>query len=218
MSVIKRFLNDTAIYGLSTIVSRLLNFVLTPLFVRKFETSVFGIFTNMYSWTALINTFLAFGMETTYFRYLQKVDEKDKSRVFNNSFIVTIFTTLLFLSVLFTFISPIATWFANNGLQSVANYKQYLLFMGGILAADALAVVPFAKLRAQNRPIRYSILKLLNIGVFVSSNLFLIVFLPWFLAKFPAYLPYFSWYKDRFRRNRPRNFTVWSRLSRFTGG
>lgn len=195
MSVIKRFLNDTAIYGLSTIVSRLLNFVLTPLFVRKFETSVFGIFTNMYSWTALINTFLAFGMETTYFRYLQKVDEKDKSRVFNNSFIVTIFTTLLFLSVLFTFISPIATWFANNGLQSVANYKQYLLFMGGILAADALAVVPFAKLRAQNRPIRYSILKLLNIGVFVSSNLFLIVFLPWFLAKFPAYLPYFSWYK-----------------------
>ncbi|MEJ5055038.1 lipopolysaccharide biosynthesis protein [Sphingobacterium sp. MYb382] len=195
MSVIKRFLNDTAIYGLSTIVSRLLNFILTPLFVRKFETSVFGIFTNMYSWTALINTFLAFGMETTYFRYLQKVEEKDKSKVFNNSFIVTIFTTLLFLSVLFTFISPIATWFSNNGLQSVANYKQYLLFMGGILATDALAVVPFAKLRAQNRPIRYSILKLLNIGVFVSSNLFLIVFLPWFLAKFPAYLSYFSWYK-----------------------
>ena len=67
--------------------------------------------------------------------------------------------------------------------------------MGGILATDALAVVPFAKLRAQNRPIRYSFLKLLNIGIFVSSNLFLIVFLPWFLAKFPAYQVYFTWYK-----------------------
>ena len=195
MSVIKRFLNDTAIYGLSTIVSRLLNFVLTPIFVRKFETSIFGIFTNMYSWTALINTFLAFGMETTYFRYLQKVEDKDKNKVFNNSFIVTIFTTALFLFALFTFISPLADWFASKGLQSVSDYKQYLLFMGGILATDALAVVPFAKLRAQNRPIRYSFLKLLNIGIFVSSNLFLIVFLPWFLAKFPAYQVYFTWYK-----------------------
>ena len=195
MSVIKRFLNDTAIYGLSTIVSRLLNFVLTPFLVNRFPTAVYGVFTNMYSWTALLNTFLAFGMETTYFRYLQKVEEKDKPQVFNNSFFVTIVTTLLFLFVVLSFAHPIAAWFAGKGLQSVEDYTYYIYFMAGTLATDALVVVPFAKLRSQNRPIRYAILKMSNIITFVSSTLFFIVVLPWFIKSFPAYQHLFQWYK-----------------------
>jgi len=195
VSVVKRFVSDTAIYGLTTIISRLVNFVLTPIYVNKFATSVYGIFTTMYSWAALINAFLAFGMETSFFRYLQKVDEKDKPKVFNNTFIVTIATSLVFLLLVFSCARPIAEWFARKGVQSVENYKSYVYFMGLTLVADALVVVPFAKLRSRNRPIRFGILKLTNIFVVVILNLFFIVFLPWLFKIQPEWQSAFSWYK-----------------------
>lgn len=196
MSVVKRFLSDTLIYGLSTIVARLLNFVLTPLFVKKFETSVYGIFTNMYAWAAFINTFLAFGMETTYFRYLNKVDATEKPKVFNTTFIITLLTTALFLFSVFTFLDPITIWFAGNGLQELSDYRSYIYFMSLTLAADALAVVPFARLRAENRPIRYGSIKLINIFVFVGFNLIFLVCIPWFLSHEPALSSSFSWFKE----------------------
>lgn len=195
MSVVKKFLTDTAIYGLSTIVSRLLNFILTPLFLKKFEAKIYGVFTNMYSWAAMINALLAFGMETTYFRYLQKVEDTDRPKVFNNSFIVTLFSALLFTLLLLTFSGYGATWFASHGEQSIQDYHQYIYLMGFTLVADALAVVPFAKVRSQNRPIRYGYLKMVNIVVFVLSNVFFIVFLPWFLKAFPSFQGYFLWHK-----------------------
>lgn len=196
MSVVKRFLSDTLIYGLSTIVARLLNFVLTPLFVKKFETSVYGIFTNMYAWAAFLNTFLAFGMETTYFRYLNKVEPADKPKVFQTTFIVTLLTTALFLVSIFTFLDPIASWFTRNGFQDISDYKSYIYFMGLTLAVDALAVVPFAKLRAQNRPIRYGAIKLINIFVFVGLNLFFLVCIPWLLQYYPTLHSAFSWFRE----------------------
>lgn len=197
MSVFKKFAGQTLIYGLSTIVSRLLNFVLTPIFVRKFEASTYGIFTNMYSWAAMINAFLALGMETTYFRYLQKVEEKDKAKVFNNSFIVTIFTSLIFLSTILIFSNDIAAWFAKDNIDSVGEYKSYVYFVGLTLVVDALAVVPFAKVRANGRPLRYGVLKLVNIITFVLLNLTFIVFIPYLLKHFPDTAPYFSsWFVD----------------------
>ncbi len=196
MSVVKRFLGDTAIYGLSTIVSRLLNFVLTPLFTAKFSASVYGIFTNIYSWSAFINTFLAFGMETTYFRYLQKVDPQDRHKVSNNTFLITIVTAVTFLICLVWLLDPIASWFGRKGMQPVADYKFYVLSMGFTLAADALAVVPFAKLRSQNRPIRYSVLKFCNILVFVGLNIMFLIVLPWFLGKYSEFQTYFSWFRE----------------------
>lgn len=196
MSVIKRFLGDTAIYGLSTIVSRLLNFVLTPLFIKKFATSVYGVFTYMYSWAALINTFLAFGMETTYFRYLQKVEIQDRNRVFNNTFLITIITAIVFLLCLGPLHESIAVWLGEKGVQAISDYKAYILFMGFTLAVDALAVVPFAKLRSQNRPIRFCMLKVCNILVFVSLNLLFLVVIPWILKVQPTYQHYFAWFRE----------------------
>ncbi|MDH5828279.1 oligosaccharide flippase family protein [Sphingobacterium sp. SG20118] len=197
MSVFKKFAGQTLIYGLSTIISRLLNFVLTPIFVRKFEASTYGIFTNMYSWAAMINAFLAFGMETTYFRYLQKVKDEDKSKVFNNSFVVTIFTSLIFLITILLFSHDIAIWFAKENIDSIREYKSYVYFVGLTLVVDALAVVPFAKVRANGRPMRYGVLKLVNIITFVVLNLTFIVFIPYLLKHFPAISSYFSsWYVD----------------------
>ena len=164
MSAIKKFLSDTVIYGMTTIIARVLNFLLTPLFVKKFEASIYGIFTNLYSYAAMINAVLAFGMETTYFRYLQKVEKDDKEKVFNNSFIITLFATAIFVVSMFIFSGPIAAWIKSVDL----NPEEYVIFVklfAVILAADALAVVPFARLRAEGRPFRYGLIKIINIFV-----------------------------------------------------
>lgn len=177
MSAIKKFLSDTVIYGMTTIIARVLNFLLTPLFVKKFEASIYGIFTNLYSYAAMINAVLAFGMETTYFRYLQKVEKEDKEKVFNSSFIITLFATAIFVASMFIFSGPIAAWVKSVDL----NPEEYVIFVklfAVILAADALAVVPFARLRAEGRPFRYGLIKIINIFVLVFCNLFLLYWLP----------------------------------------
>ncbi|WP_159637129.1 lipopolysaccharide biosynthesis protein [Sphingobacterium composti Ten et al. 2007 non Yoo et al. 2007] len=177
MSSIKKLLSDTVIYGLTTIIARVLNFLLTPFFLRKFESSIYGIFTNLYSYAAMINAVLAFGMETTYFRYLQRVDKSDKEKVFNNSFIVTLFATIIFVATMFIFAEPIAGFVKSVDLQP----QEYIVFVklfAVILGADALAVVPFARLRAEGRPIRYGVIKIINITALVFCNLFLLYWLP----------------------------------------
>lgn len=177
MAAIKKFLSDTVIYGFTTIVSRMLGFLMTPLYLRKFEgAAVYGIYTNFYAWVSLLNNVLAFGMETTYFRYLEKVDTTDRPKVYNNSFVVTLFTSILLLVCAFSFTPAIAAWFAQGGV--VGEFGIFVQLFALILVADALAVVPFARLRAQGRPMRYSALKFVNIFVTIGANLFFYVFLP----------------------------------------
>ncbi|WP_031301292.1 MATE family efflux transporter [Sphingobacterium paucimobilis] len=177
MSSIKKFLSDTVIYGFTTIVSRMISFLMTPVYLRKFkDAAVYGVYSNFYAWVSMLNAILAFGMETTYFRYLQKQKEEDRDKIYNNSFIVTLFTSALLLFAVFLYTKPIASWFADGG--DVDIYVQYIKYFAFILVADALAVVPFARLRAEGRPIRYSYLKFVNIFVTVGLNLFFIVYLP----------------------------------------
>jgi len=177
MSSVRKFVGDTAIYGLTTIVSRMIGFLMTPLYLRHFrDTGVYGIYSNFYAWVSMLNAVLAFGMETTYFRYLEKVEAKDKNKVYDNSFLVTLVTSGLLLATVFLWTKPIAGWFANGA--DIAPYERYVRYFALILVADALAVVPFAKLRAQGRPLRYSFLKFANIFTTLAANLFFIVFLP----------------------------------------
>ncbi len=172
--------------------ARLINFLLTPLFVRKFSPSVYGIFTNMYSWAAMIQAVLAFGMETTFFRFLQK--HEDKARVLNNSFFVVLVTSILFLCVVFSGTTDIATWL-NNG-QYDSDYAMYVRFFAVFLVADALAVIPFAQLRAQGRAMRFAWLKLTNVVTLVVLNLFFIFCIPWLLVHIPQTTPYIEgWYR-----------------------
>lgn len=177
MSAIKKFVSDTVIYGVTTIVSRMIGFLMTPLYLQKFKgAAVYGVYSNLYAWASMLNAVLAFGMETTYFRFLQKVDSKNKNKVFDTSFMVTLLTSLLLIIIVFTFVDSIGSWFA--GESDGSEYAQYIKYFVGILVADALAVVPFAKLRAQGRPVRYSYLKFINIFVLLAANLFFIVYLP----------------------------------------
>lgn len=191
MSVLRKFAGHTLIYGLSTIVARLINSLFTPLYVRLFSTSVYGVYTLLYGWAAMIQAVLAFGMETTFFRFLQKQD--DKARVLNNTFFVILVISICFLGTVFIGSTNIATWL-NNGTYD-SDYVLYVRLFALFLVADALAVIPFAQLRAQGRPIRFGVLKLVNVSTLLFTNLFLLFGIPWLLQHFPIVSPYFGWYR-----------------------
>ena len=176
MSVYKKFLGQTMVYGISTVFSRLFNFILTPIYTAVYKKGVYGVFTNMYANASLINAVLAFGMESTYFRYLNKFEDK-KQEVYNNSFICIAFVSALFLTSGLIFSNAIASYLASKPSE-IADYKQYVGFFLWILFVDAICVIPFAKLRADGRPLKYSIVKFVNIGCFVGFNVIFIFVLP----------------------------------------
>ncbi len=180
MSAIKKFAGQTAIYGLSTIISRLLNFVLTPVFVNVYPAKIFGTLTIMFSWASMLNAILAFGMETTFFRYLNKY-ENEKQKVYNNTFITVAALALVFLSFSSLFANDIAAWMQEG--KAVQDYATYVKYFIWILVADALAVIPFAKVRADEKPIRYSLIKFANIFTVVGFNLFFIYLAPVIIAE-----------------------------------
>lgn len=195
MSVIKKFAGQTAIYGLSTVASRVLNFFLTPIYVRVYPAGVYGIFTEMYSFASIINALLSFGMETTFFRYLNK-NEYDKETIYSNTFIVIAFTSLVFLVLSLTFLSPIAAWLQQGRTTSLTDFETFIKLFIAILITDALSVVPFAKLRADGKPAQYSLLKTINILVFIGLNLLFIFGIP-FIIKYNFMFASFlnNWYR-----------------------
>lgn len=195
MSAIKKFAGQTAIYGISTVIARFLNFFLTPVYVGLYSPKVYGIFSLMYSWASMFNALLAFGMETTYFRYLNKY-ENDKQKVYNNTFFTISLIALIFLLFTFLFVDDIAAW-VQNGKVNDPDYARYIKYFIYILIADALAVIPFAKVRADGRAIRYSIIKFVNIFTFIGLNLLFIFVFPmiikegWFGAEYLI-----GWYRE----------------------
>lgn len=196
MSVYKKFLGQTAIYGLSTVFSRLFNFILTPIYTKVYAKGVYGIFTNMYAYASIVNAILAFGMESTYFRYLNKHEDR-KQEVYNNSFLCIAFVSLLFLVSALIFRTPIASYLAD-GPADITDYKHYVTYFSWILFIDAICVIPFAKLRADEKAMKYSVAKFLNIGCFVGLNLIFIFVLPWWIKhQWPGAEWLASWYRTR---------------------
>jgi len=194
LSELKKFVGQTAIYGISTVFSRLFNFILTPIYTGVYPKGVYGIFTNMYANASIINAILAFGMESTYFRYLNKHEDK-KQQVYNNSFWCIAFIATLFLISGLVFLEPIAQYLASSP-EKVADYKQYTIYFLIILFIDAICVIPFAKIRSEERPIKYSIVKFLNIGVFVGFNLIFLFVVPAVIKhEWMGYAWMASWYK-----------------------
>ena len=168
----KSLAKDTAIYGLSSIVGRFLNYLLVPLYTHYMpkESGDYGISTNIYAYTALFLVLLTFGMETTLFRYAN--DEKEKpDTVFSTAIGTVAALTALFLVLVFGFMGPIS--------QSLgyADHPEYLQMMAVVVALDALQALPFSYLRFQKRPIRFAALKLLFIVLSIGLNLLYFVVL-----------------------------------------
>ncbi|MBQ8990512.1 MAG: lipopolysaccharide biosynthesis protein [Prevotella sp.] len=172
MANLKSLAKDTAIYGLSSIVGRFLNYLLVPLYTyyMPHDTGDYGISTNIYAYTALILVLLTFGMETTLFRFAN--DERYKSDTVFSTVMATVGSlTIVFLLLIFGFIGPI------SGALGYSEHPDYLLMMAVVVALDALQAIPFSYLRFQKRAIRFASLKLLFIALNIALNLIYFVLL-----------------------------------------
>ncbi|WP_316798767.1 oligosaccharide flippase family protein [Pedobacter frigidisoli] len=197
MSVYKKFIGQTMVYGISTIASRLLNFILTPIFTRSYGASALGVFTKMYAYASMINAILAFGMETTFFRYLNKHEDK-KQQVYNNSFLIVAFISTLFLLTGLVCTESITKWLLNNNMSHYQDQKRYVQYFLWLLFSDAICVIPFARIRADGKPFRYSIIKFVNILSYVLLSLFFIYGIPFVISHHLPGTSFFqSWFRDK---------------------
>ena len=172
MANLKALAKDTAIYGLSSIVGRFLNYLLVPLYTHYMPKASgdYGVSTNMYAYTALFFAILTFGMETTLFRFAN--DEREKpDTVFSTGFTMVGSLTAIYLLLIFGFITPISNYLGY------AEHPEYLLMMASVVALDALQALPFCFLRFQHRPIRFMSLKMLFIFLNITLNLIFFVLL-----------------------------------------
>lgn len=183
-------------YGVTTVFSRILGFFLTPLYTLAYPAKVYGIFTLLYSYVSILNPILAFGMETTFFRYLNK-HENDRQKVYNNSFVVILCLSLVFLAFALLFSNAIGQWLQGDDSTASNDYAAYIRYPIYILVIDGISVIPFAIIRANGRPLRYGLIKMINILTFVGFNLFFILAIPAIIKNGGVLASYFtSWYQE----------------------
>ena len=173
MANLESLAKDTAIYGLSSIVGRFLNYLLVPLYTAKLSAASggYGVITNVYAYTALLMVILTYGMETTFFRFANK-EEENPQTVYTTTLISVGFTSLLFIALVLLFINPISAF------MGYADHKSYIWVMAITVAIDAFQCIPFAYLRYKKRPIKFAALKLLNIFMAIVLNIVFFLVLP----------------------------------------
>ena len=180
MANLKSLAKDTAIYGMSSILGRFLNYLLVPLYTSKLSAASggYGIITNLYAYTALLMVILTYGMETTFFRYANKTNE-DPQKVYSSSLIMVGFTSLLFIALVSIFLQPL------SGVMGYSDHSSYVWVMAATVSIDAFQCIPFAYLRYKKRPIKFAALKLLFIAFNIALNLLYFVVLPDLYKSYP---------------------------------
>lgn len=165
MANMKSLAKDTAIYGMSSIIGRFLNYLLVPLYTAKISAASggYGVITNMYAYTALLLVILTFGMETTFFRFVNKEGE-DAHKVYTTVLCMVGCTSLLFIALVMAFIHPLSS------LMGYADHPAYVWTMFVTVAIDAFQCIPFAYLRYKKRPMKFAAFKLLFILLNILLN------------------------------------------------
>ncbi len=156
-------------YGLSSIVGRFINYLLTPLLTVLGSTQ-YGEYTTVYAYITFFNIIFTYGMETAYFRFAR---DEDESKVFNTSSTSLLLTTLPLVALMISLQNPLAV------LWSVPKHPEYVVLFALIVGLDTLAVIPFSKLRFEQRPVRFAFIKLCNILLNVALVIFFIYVCPW---------------------------------------
>lgn len=177
-SPLKRLAGQTAIYGLSSILGRFLNYLLTPLYTSElvFQPEEYGVITEMYAYVAFLVVLLTYGMETAFFRYFSETG-RDKTKVYSTALWSLMFSSLAFIVLAMTFAQPIATEIGYP------DHPEYISWFGIIVGLDALVAIPLAKLRAENKPVRFAFINLSFIGLNIGLNLFFLAYcMPLFKA------------------------------------
>ena len=179
---------ETAIYGMSSIVGKFLNWMLVPLYTYVLQQqSDYGIVTNLYAWTALLLVILTYGMETGFFRFANKEGENPQT-VYSTSLITLFTTSLLFAVACVLWQTPIATALGYPA------HAEFIAMLGIVVAMDAFASIPFAYLRYKKRPLQFAILKLLFVFLNIILNLFFLVLCP----KIQDWSIIASWYNPNY--------------------
>ena len=177
MNPFRKLAGDTAIYGMSSIIGRFLNWWLVPYYSFMFLPEEYGVVANLYAYAALLLVLLTYGMETTFFRFASK--SENPGQVYATSLISLVFTSLSFILVVVAFRHPIA---AAIGYP---DNPEYILWFSLILGMDAFTSIPFARLRLNNRPLKFALIKLINIAFNIGFNLFFISLCPRILESNP---------------------------------
>ena len=184
MGKLTTIFKDTAIYGLSSIIGRFLNYLLVPLYTAQFSAASggYGIITNIYAYVALILVLLTFGMETTYFRFTNKT-HTDSQTVYGTTLITVGSLSLVFTVLVLLFLAPVSQ------LMGYGDHPEYVGVMVVTVAIDAFLCIPFAHLRQQRKAIKFAALKLLNIVVTILLNL---IYFYWMDGKDVGYVFYIN--------------------------
>ncbi len=173
MSNLKGLVKDTAIYGISSIAGRFINYLLVPIQTAAFAAAggEYGVVTNIYAYTALLLVILTYGMETTFFRFVNKTDD-DPMRVYSTVLITVGTTSAMFIALVFAFLPQIAT------LMKYPNHPDWVAVMFVCVAIDAFKCIPFAYLRYQKKAVKFACLQLVNIVLNIVLNLLYLIVLP----------------------------------------
>ena len=173
MANLKTLFKDTALYGMSSIVGRFLNYLLVPLYTAKIAASSggYGVITNVYAYTALLLVILTFGMETTFFRFVNK-EGANPMRTYSTVLIMVGSVALLFVALVLVFINPVSSFMGYSA------HEEYVAVMAACVAIDAFQCIPFAYLRYKHRPWKFVALKMLFIVLNITLNIVYFVVLP----------------------------------------
>lgn len=184
MGKLTTIFKDTAIYGLSSIVGRFLNYLLVPLYTAKLSAASggYGVITNIYAYVALVLVLLTFGMETTYFRFTNKT-HTDSRVVYSTTLIAVGFVSLAFAAIVLLLLQPVSQ------AMGYGEHPDYVGVMAVTVAIDAFLCIPFAHLRQQKKALKFAALKLLNIVMSIVLN---IVYFVWMDGKDVAYVFYIN--------------------------
>jgi O-antigen/teichoic acid export membrane protein len=175
MSIAKKLASQTAIYGVSSIVGRVLSYLLVPIYTAHFAAAEYGIVTGLYAYVSFLNVVFTYGLETTFFRFANRPGE-DRRELYNRTLSILLLSTLVLTLLL--------TWLARPllGLLDLPpGHEEYARWVALILGFDAIAALPFARLRLENKARKFATIRLTNILVYVGLNLFFVVLCPYVL-------------------------------------
>ncbi|NDW12106.1 lipopolysaccharide biosynthesis protein [Bacteroides sp. 214] len=186
MANLKSLAKDTAIYGLSSIVGKFLNYLLVPLYTTAFaaDSGEYGIVSQIYAFVALLQVLLICGMETGFFRFANK--EGENSQLVYSSILISVGAiSLAFLLFTLSFLTPIAS------SLGYAEHPEFIGIMAIVVALDVFQSIPFVYLRFKQRPVKFVFIKLFNILFGIGLNLFFLIACPWLNTYYPETIAWF---------------------------
>ena len=168
---LKQLAGQTVIYGMSTILARIINFLFVPIYTRLLTPESYGVVTEFMAYIAVLQVVLVMGLETGCFRFANK-EGLDSRKVYSNAFVTVFCISATFFALMIAFAGPISSALGYDG------YSSCIMYMGGILALDAVTAILFAKLRQENKALKFAIFKTIKIVTETAANLVLFLWFP----------------------------------------